>query len=142
MLERGLQTTIEDRLAKMARDCGREAEIRLRDVVCQAITNQHPLIPYWLIGYRCSVEVEERHGIDSLLITKEGIEIPFQIKSSHRGLREHIAKRPWITGIVVNKWVTDERILKLCVEQAEIKRSKVLQSWRKFHRNGRRSKTG
>ena len=141
MVERGLQTTFTDRLEKMARDCGREAEVRLRDVICQAITNQDPLIPYWLVGYRCSVEVEERRGIDSLLVTKEGIEIPFQIKSSHRGLREHITKRPWITCIVVNKWITDERILRLCVEQAEIKRSKVLQRWRKFQRDRRHSKT-
>lgn len=91
------------------KNCGDEAELKT-DQALQLLQHEWSEI----ISYRHSAkngELDALH-IDFLIFLRSRLAMPLQVKSSIRGLREHIAKYPYIVAIVVTRRDTPECIAK------------------------------
>jgi len=72
----------------------------------------------WIISIRKSGKKEDRNGIDLVLKTiymEEEIKIPIQVKSSYKGLKNHIEKnkgKTYIPCIIIKSETPDFSIVK------------------------------
>lgn len=111
-------------LGKVSLERGKIVETRIGEIFRRFIGQE--ICPSWLLGYEEASEDDDKKGIDGWVVTDIG-KIPVQIKSSSKGARTALKKRPQIAVLVIaNYSAKDEEILSRCLPIISQKREEFL----------------
>ena len=100
----------------MMRAKGRENETKVGEALETLKENDY------IVSYFVSIPngEQDRRGIDAGLTTARGVEVNFQIKSSSRGVKQHLRKHPDIPCVNVHGCVTVREVAVLIRTQFEL----------------------